>query len=81
MEMAMSDYPVRWMKSSYSADNGNCVEVGTRWTKSSYSVDNGNCVEVAAVPDTVKVRDSKNAEGPVLAFPADRWAAFLATTA
>ena len=51
-----------------------------RWIKSSYSADNGNCVEVAVVPDTVKVRDSKNADGPVLAFPAERWAAFLAKT-
>jgi hypothetical protein len=51
-----------------------------RWTKSSYSVDNGNCVEVAAVPDTVQVRDSKNADGPVLTFSARRWAAFLAKT-
>ncbi|WP_308257294.1 DUF397 domain-containing protein [Saccharothrix luteola] len=57
----MPDYPVRWMKSSYSANNGNCVEV--------------------AVTDAVTgVRDSKNADGPVLTFPTDRWAAFLAKT-
>ena len=29
-------------------------------------------IEVAAVPDTVKVGDSKNSDGPVLPFPAER---------
>lgn len=33
-----------WRKSSYSAHNGGCVEVG--WAKSSYSANNGACVEV-----------------------------------
>jgi hypothetical protein len=44
-------------------------------------MENGSCVEVAATDTVIGVRDSKNADGPVLAFPADRWAAFLATTA
>jgi hypothetical protein len=36
-----------WRKSSYSAANGNCVEVAfTGWHTSSHSGGNGNCVEV-----------------------------------
>ncbi|MFF7155920.1 DUF397 domain-containing protein, partial [Streptomyces sp. NPDC008139] len=39
------------------------------FVKSSYSTANGECVEVAVnVPGTVRVRDSKNPEGPALAF-------------
>jgi Domain of unknown function (DUF397) len=56
-----------WQKSSYSAFNGDCVEVG--WRTSSYSVGEGNCVQVAPAPDRVLVRDSKNPEGPALAVP------------
>ncbi len=47
------------------------------WHKSSYSGPNGGgCVEVAALPDTIMVRDSKNAEGPALRFAPDAWRAF-----
>lgn len=52
-----------------------------RWKKATGSYENGSCVEVAVGDTVTGVRDSKNAEGPVLTFPADRWAAFLATTA
>ncbi|MFI6146587.1 DUF397 domain-containing protein [Streptomyces sp. NPDC051109] len=50
------------------------------WRKSSYSnPDGGQCVEVsddfAAV---VPVRDSKIPHGPVLVFPAEQWASFVA---
>lgn len=49
--------PGRWRKSSYSTENGNCVEIGvvvlspvTGWRKSSYSDGNGgNCVEIGVV--------------------------------
>lgn len=49
------------------------------WRKSSYSNDEGGeCVEVVHnLPGTVPVRDSKNPEGPVLAFPRDSWALFI----
>jgi len=49
------------------------------WVKSSYSgSQGGNCVEVAALPDGGRaVRDSKNADGPVLLFPPGEWEAFL----
>ncbi|GGM51940.1 hypothetical protein GCM10012275_23600 [Longimycelium tulufanense] len=54
----------RWVKSSYSGDNGDCVEVaavsGLPWRKSSRSGDNGNCVEVAPVSRYVATRDSRN---------------------
>ncbi|KAA2251171.1 DUF397 domain-containing protein [Solihabitans fulvus] len=67
-----------WRKSSRSADT-NCVEVAfVGWRKSSYS--NGtqaDCVEVAFGSEAVAVRDSKNASGPTLVFPASGWAAFL----
>ncbi|HEY2766219.1 MAG TPA: DUF397 domain-containing protein [Pseudonocardiaceae bacterium] len=66
-----------WQKSSYSAVNGDCVEVG--WRTSSYSGTNGNCVEVAPAPDRVLVRDSKDRDGPALAIPTPAWQAFLHT--
>ncbi|GHI06990.1 toxin [Streptomyces cellostaticus] len=50
------------------------------WMKSSYSAGNGACVEVKS-PTTAElaVRDSKVIEGPILAFPADAWNAFVAS--
>jgi Domain of unknown function (DUF397) len=48
------------------------------WRKSSWSANNGNCVEVARlVGGRVGVRDSKDAQGPVLAFSPDAWRAFV----
>jgi hypothetical protein len=48
------------------------------WKKSSYSGVEGDCVEVAMVPERVGVRDSKNRDGHVLEFPAERWVDFVA---
>ncbi|WP_234365372.1 DUF397 domain-containing protein [Streptomyces sp. RTd22] len=52
---------------------------GAAWRKSSYSNQaGGDCVEVAdGIPGVVPVRDSKSPHGPVLAFPAASWAAFI----
>ena len=53
-----------------------------RWYKSSYSDNGGTCVEVAAnlvaSRGVVPVRDSKDPSGPVLDFPADAFASFVA---
>lgn len=83
---------MQWRKSSFSGNNGSCVEVAwikssfsanngdcveVAWTKSSFSTNNGSCVEVAALPDLVLTRDSKNTGGPTLPFPPSAWAAFL----
>jgi hypothetical protein len=74
----MESNRVNWRKSSYSTTNGgDCVEVGT-WRKASYSGNNsGGCVEVAGLLATgVAVRDSKDPDGPRLAFAPDHWRAF-----
>ncbi|MGC5341345.1 DUF397 domain-containing protein [Streptomyces sp. DT171] len=53
-----------------------------RWFKSSYSGNGGQCIEVAAnlvvSRGVVPVRDSKAPGGPVLSFPADTFASFVA---
>lgn len=81
-----------WRKSSYSGDNGNCVEIAWRksshsgdngdcvevgWRKSSRSGSNGDCVEVGWPQVGVAVRDSKNVASPTLAFETAAWRAFL----
>ncbi|MYS23834.1 protein of unknown function [Streptomyces sp. DvalAA-14] len=76
----MSTPELAWFKSSYSGSEGdNCIEVAVTWHKSSYSSGSqGDCVEVAACPEVVHVRDSKDKEGPQLAFSPTEWAEFLA---
>ena len=49
------------------------------WRTSSYSGSNGGtCVEVDTACPTVAVRDSKYPYGPLLAFAASTWQAFIA---
>ena len=70
-----------WRKSSYSGQDGNCVEVArAEWRKSSYSGQSGNCVEVARhLPARVAIRDSKSPDGPSLLVSPETWRAFLLT--
>lgn len=70
---------VLWRKSSYSSGNGGqCVEVAAGWSTSSHSSANGGaCVEVARdMPGAVAVRDSKDPDGPKLAFTPAAWQEF-----
>ncbi|WP_407061516.1 DUF397 domain-containing protein [Actinomadura napierensis] len=76
---------MKWRKPSRSAhEGGNCVEVGSvpqvadeAWRKASRSGhQGGECVEVAGVAPVVAVRDSKDPNGPKLAFDAPAWRTF-----
>jgi len=52
---------------------------GIVWRTSSYSAESGGCVEVAPAPERILVRDSKDPDGPALAFPTSAWRTFLTT--
>jgi hypothetical protein len=54
---------LRWFKSSYSQNGGQCVEVATN---------------ITASRGVVAVRDSKDPEGPALTFRAAEFASFTA---
>jgi hypothetical protein len=66
-----------WRKSSHSFSCGNCVEAAGKWRKSSASA-GGECAEVGQDGAGVLVRDTQDRAGPVLAFGAAAWGAFLA---
>ncbi|MFJ4963579.1 hypothetical protein EES43_19270 [Streptomyces sp. ADI96-02] len=51
-----------WVKSSYSANGGSCVEWAPR---------------TASATGIVPVRDSKDVGGPVLSFPAAAFSTFV----
>ncbi len=53
------------------------LQVSAMWRRST-RCDSGACVEVAFENRTVAMRDSKNLDGPVLAFTEQAWATFLA---
>ena len=50
------------------------VSTSLTWITSTYSA-SGNCVQIAA-DDHVLVRDTKDAQGPVLRFSAASWREF-----
>jgi hypothetical protein len=50
------------------------------WRKSTYSNNGGSCVEVGTdATGVVAVRDSKNPDGPKLAFTSAQWMLFTST--
>jgi hypothetical protein len=56
--------------------NNNCAKA--QWRKSSYSNGQANCVEVATnLPGMVVIRDSRDPQGPALAFAWAEWRAFV----
>lgn len=82
---------VAFHKSSHSLGNGTCVEAGYHkasgcsaggcvevGSEASTHCAGGECVETAVIDDTIYVRDSKDPDGPKLAFDRDEWAAFVA---
>ncbi|CAM5543281.1 hypothetical protein GCM10010329_27580 [Streptomyces spiroverticillatus] len=55
---------------------------GLMWLKSSYSSNEGpDCVEIADSTGAVRVRDSKNQQGPQLAFGRAEWSVFVSYAA
>jgi Domain of unknown function (DUF397) len=46
------------------------------WRKSSYSGSEANCVEVGNAVGLLKVRDTKDRQGPALTVNADAWRRF-----
>ncbi|NUP22773.1 MAG: DUF397 domain-containing protein [Streptomyces sp.] len=62
------------MTNTPSADSATDLD----WFKSSYSSNDGpDCVEIAASASAVYVRDSKDQQGPQLAFGQAEWSAFI----
>jgi hypothetical protein len=58
--------------------NNSSGEAVDGWLKSSFSMSNGQCVEIGRLKDgRIGMRDSKVANGPVLRFEQEVFAAFL----
>lgn len=62
---------VRWRKSSRSTNGGDCVEVAV------VSGDPAPASHKAGAGALYLVRDSKNPDGPALAFTQGEWEAFV----
>jgi hypothetical protein len=48
------------------------------WVKAQASNPSGNCVQVSFGPDGVRVRNSRDPDGPTVLFTREEWAAFIA---
>lgn len=80
-ETGCVEVDIEYRTSSFCS-GGDCVEVGMGFVKASASNPNGARVQVKAEEGgegviVVKVRDSKNPDGPVLEFTEAEWEAFL----
>jgi len=64
-----------WKKSSFSAGDGNCVEL--RWRRSDVEGNNRNSVELARAGDGVCVRNSRFPDGAQLRFTPAEIEAFI----
>lgn len=64
-----------WQKSSYSAGDGNCVEV--RWRRADVEGNNRRSVELAQAGDGVCMRNSRDPDGPQLRFTPAEMQAFI----
>jgi Domain of unknown function (DUF397) len=53
------------------------LEISPHWRKSSLSGES-DCLEWTVGPSGVRLRDSKNRDGPELVFNHSEWAAFIA---
>jgi hypothetical protein len=70
------------MRRAMNAAESAGADAGLTWFKSSHSSgEGGACVEVAAGTGEVFVRDSKDRQGPRLAFGRAAWAEFVRFTA
>jgi hypothetical protein len=47
------------------------------WRKSTYSGSEANCVEVGNAADQVRVRDTKDRQGPALTMSTSAWHQFM----
>jgi len=65
-------------RSTFNARTSRSGNPELDWAKSSLSHANGSCVEVSGLSSNlIKVRHSKDAEGPILRFTPAEWDAFL----
>ncbi|WP_231949767.1 DUF397 domain-containing protein [Alloactinosynnema sp. L-07] len=67
-----------WRKSTFSANDANCVEVA--WIKSSFSANDSNCVEMAWRGSDAGIRDSKAPEVGSLTVPPTAFASLIGHT-
>jgi hypothetical protein len=65
------------MQNARDSTDRSSDQVSPNWKKASLSYSTGGCLEVTAIPDLIRVRDSKNPSGTVLGLSSARWTAFM----